>query len=119
MRISVYSKAAVLSSALLLASMASASAEQTNRWDMCNWEKIPANVVQRITNRADYDDILRRMFESCPDSALSLTDRPTATISTSPGTPGDRGDSSDGQNGGQTGNPGNGPSGGDGSGLPG
>ena len=118
MRISVYSKAAVLSATFLLASMASASAEQTNKWNMCNWEQIPENVVQRITNRADYDDILRRMFDACPDSALSLTDRPTATLSINEDAAGDRVNSSDG-NGGPSGNPGRGPEGGDGSALPG
>lgn len=116
MKISVYSKAVVLSSALLLASMASASAEQTKRWDMCDWEKIPTNVVQRITNRADYDDILRRMFDACPDSALSLTDRPTATLSATSDT---HRDNSGGEAPGSSGEASGGPAGGDGSSLPG
>ncbi|ABG31808.1 hypothetical protein CEP88_01150 [Roseobacter denitrificans] len=115
MRISVYSKAAVLSSVFLLASMASASAEQTNKWDMCNWENIPQNVVMRITNRADYDDILRRMFEACPESALSLTDRPTASLSSTRDALGQR-DNSGGEN---TGSSDSSSQGGDGSSLPG
>lgn len=118
MNISVYSKVAVLSSTFLLASMASASAEQTNKWNMCNWQQIPENVVERITNRTDYDDILRRMFSSCPDSALSLTDRPTATLSVNEDSAGDRVNSGD-DNDGPSNSPDTGPEGGDGSALPG
>ena len=54
-------------------------AQEVKRWDMCDWTKIPDGVLARIERRNDYEDILRRMFNSCPDSALALTDRPTAT----------------------------------------
>ena len=57
------------------------SASEVKRWDVCDWERIPDNVMERITNRNDFDDILRRMFDACPDSALALTDRPTASVS--------------------------------------
>lgn len=54
-------------------------AQEVKRWDMCDWRKIPDGVLARIERRSDYEDILRRMFNSCPDAALALTDRPTAT----------------------------------------
>ncbi len=55
--------------------------QEVKRWDMCDWRKIPDGVLARIERRSDYEDILRRMFNSCPDAALALTDRPTATTS--------------------------------------
>ncbi|MEP0960804.1 MAG: hypothetical protein ABJL72_07400 [Roseobacter sp.] len=55
-------------------------ASEIRQWNVCDWEKIPDNVMQRITKRADFDDILRRMFDSCPDSALAFTDQPTASV---------------------------------------
>ena len=55
-------------------------AQEIKRWNICDWRKLPDDVVNRITKRSDYDDILRRMFNSCPESALGLTDRPTASI---------------------------------------
>lgn len=57
------------------------AAPRTNKWDMCRWEQIPEGVLEKIMLRGDFENILRRMFDSCPDSALGLTDRPTATIS--------------------------------------
>ena len=61
------------------------NSSQTNRWDMCRWDVIPDNVLRRIEQRDDYADILRRMFEYCPESALGLTDHPTATVSDASG----------------------------------
>lgn len=95
MKNALLSKTVVLSAALLIGSLSSASADQTNRWNMCEWQNIPAHVVQRIVHRADYDDILRQMFNACPDSALSLTDRPTASITRNQNSVGDRSRSSD------------------------
>jgi hypothetical protein len=73
-------------SAMLLSSPVSAQSmtagdDHIRRWNMCDWHRIPENVLRRIAQRNDYDDILRRMFDSCPEAALSLTDQPTATIS--------------------------------------
>ena len=67
------------------AQAAGLDSSQTNRWDMCRWDVIPDNVLRRIEKRDDYADILRRMFEYCPESALGLTDRPTATLSEASG----------------------------------
>ncbi|MEM6887076.1 MAG: hypothetical protein AAF636_02940 [Pseudomonadota bacterium] len=62
-------------------SFAAPQQAEAREWNMCNWEEIPAHVLNRITNRADFDDILRRMFDNCADAALGLTDRPTASLS--------------------------------------
>ncbi|MEP2471958.1 hypothetical protein [Roseobacter sp.] len=49
-------------------------------YDLCHWDEIPATVLDRIEYRADFGEILERMFANCPASALALTDRPTAAI---------------------------------------
>jgi hypothetical protein len=80
---------------------------ETRQWNVCDWERIPEHVVTRITKRADYDEILRRMFNVCPDSALGLTDRPTASVTSySSDEPGDKSDGRPG-NDGNNGNAGN------------
>lgn len=81
------SKAAALIASTFIVSMAVPAqanifgTQEVKRWDMCDWERIPENVLRRIERRGDYEDILRRMFEFCPEQALGFTDRPTATVS--------------------------------------
>ena len=54
--------------------------QQVQRWDMCNWDEIPEHVLRKISRRDDFEDILNRMFDQCPQAALSFADRPTATV---------------------------------------
>ncbi|MBW4708107.1 hypothetical protein KX928_09935 [Roseobacter sp. YSTF-M11] len=49
-------------------------------YNVCQLETIPEHIRKRITKRADFADILSRMFEYCPDSALALTEAATASI---------------------------------------
>lgn len=94
-------KSAVLIAATVLAPLALPTTavagplgtSEVRQWNICEWDRMPESVLNRITKRADYDDILRRMFDACPDSALGLTDRPTASISsTGSDEPGDKSD---------------------------
>lgn len=98
--------------------------QEVKRWNMCDWWNIPDSALRRIERRSDYADILRRMFDSCPDAALALTDRPTATSGGSGVSDDQRGRESDtnddedggddGGNPGGSGNPGGGGNGGPG-----
>lgn len=91
MKVVSKTKAVALVAATVIASMTAPAqagifgASETREWNVCEWEQLPNSVVERITKRGDFDDILRRMFDACPDSALGLTDRPTASISDSGG----------------------------------
>ena len=78
--------AAALAAALALNFAAPAEANifeqrEVKRWDMCDSRDIPRDVLDRIMKRSDFEDILRRMFNACPETALWLTDRPTASVS--------------------------------------
>ena len=50
------------------------------QWDMCSWEEIPHHVIKRIAKRPDYPEIVSRMYDSCPEAALALTDPATSSI---------------------------------------
>ncbi|MEP2293146.1 MAG: hypothetical protein ABJH94_12695 [Paracoccaceae bacterium] len=52
------------------------------QYDVCQLETVPDNILKRITKRSDFGDILQQMFLNCPESALVLTDAPTAAVST-------------------------------------
>ncbi len=85
-KVLIASALACTASVVLLTSTTSGSARisgetEVRRWNMCDWRMIPEDTLVRIMQRSDYDDIRRRMFDSCPEAALSLTDQPTATIS--------------------------------------
>lgn len=75
--------AAAVAGSLSISAPAQASifgTSEVKKWDVCNWVQIPETAMDRITNRTDFDEILGRMFDACPDSALALTDRPTASV---------------------------------------
>ncbi|MEM9576567.1 MAG: hypothetical protein AAF999_06105 [Pseudomonadota bacterium] len=91
MKTTIPQSASLIAAAIFAVALSSASeaqaqsglfgSQEVKRWDMCDWRKIPDGVLARIERRSDYEDILRRMFNSCPDAALALTDRPTASTS--------------------------------------
>ncbi|MFK7746417.1 MAG: hypothetical protein AB8B47_15290 [Roseobacter sp.] len=53
---------------------------QAQQWNMCQWEEIPTNVLERVVRRSEYPDLLERMFDVCPDAALALTEAPTGSV---------------------------------------
>lgn len=74
-------KATLTATVIATAAFAVPKSAQAQEWNMCDWERIPTDVLNRITSRTDFDEILRRMFENCEDAALALTSRPTASVS--------------------------------------
>ncbi|MGC3936798.1 hypothetical protein ACOTTU_03225 [Roseobacter sp. EG26] len=61
-------------------------------FDVCQLETVPEYIRTRITRRADYAEILERMFDSCPDAALALVEAATAAIDDDNDNEVDRGD---------------------------
>lgn len=80
MKFTVSISTCIAASAFAALSVLAPTQASAKQYNMCSWEEIPGHVLNRIENRSDYQDILQRMFDNCPESALSLTDRPTASI---------------------------------------
>ncbi|WP_298973276.1 hypothetical protein [uncultured Roseobacter sp.] len=80
MKNSVSLTASLAAAAVTAISVLAPNTSAAEEYNMCNWETIPTAVLNRIERRPDYNEILQRMFKYCPESALGLTDRPTASI---------------------------------------
>ena len=97
MKIVTFLKTTVALASLAVVSGAIPTASQAQpKYNMCQLDTLPADVIERVTTRSDFEVILTRMFQTCPDAALSFTG--AATASTGPGVGSDSG-RDDGNNG--------------------
>ena len=68
----IFKTTGVVLLATTVMSFSTVQTAEAKQWDMCSWDEIPRNVLNRIIRRPDYEDILRRMFIHCPEAANAL-----------------------------------------------
>ena len=59
---------------------ASASAQTSQEVNLCNFESLTPRFIERVQFRPDFEDLLLKMVEVCPDAALAFADAATAAI---------------------------------------